>query len=248
MEDQEPYDEGHAVGGEVETLREQHLLRAVQPQNPDLVAGQLAGAGQRDAHADRDGHERQGLLEQMRHSPALPGPSADHVAHHGARQPSGRPGLPGRDVEQLADQVGQLSRAESEHSGGREPDQPPASLGAQPAPQRPGQHAPQAVGGRTRNRCWRGAMGHDVLGSLTRGSVSHRIQYENSRRRGHEEFSATSQRRSRRTSPDPGPVPAGPRSLSSRPAAAPGGPGTLPAGRLPAFDRLARQADGIYLR
>ena len=196
MEDQEPYDEGHTVGGEVEALREQDLLQAVQPQDSCLVAGQLAGAGQRDAHTDGDGHERQRLLEQMRPSPPLPGPPADDVAHHGAGQPCARARNAGRDVEQLAHQVGQLRGAERQHRGGRKPGQPAAALGPEPALQRPGNDTPQAVSGCGQNRYSFGAFGHQCPRlTLARGSVSHGIQYENCGWPGHTDFPAISKRR-----------------------------------------------------
>jgi hypothetical protein len=182
MEDQEPYDEGHTVGGEVEALREHHLLQAVQPQNPRLVAGQLAGAGERDTHADGHGRERQRLPEQVRPALALPGPPAYRVTHRGAGEPSGCPGYARRDVEQLAHQVGQLGGAQRQHRGRGEPDQPPAARGTEAAPQRPGNHAPQAVGGRRRNRRVCLAVGHQCPRlAQAMGSVSHGIQYENRR-------------------------------------------------------------------
>jgi hypothetical protein len=230
MEDQEPYGESHTVGGEVETLREHHLLRAVQPQDPRLVAGQLAGAGERDAHADGDGHERQRLLEQVRPSLAFPGPPAHRVAHGGACEPSGCPGDARRDVEQLAHQVGDLGGGQREYRGRSEPDQPPAAWGAQPAPQGPGNHAPQTISGRGGNRRVCGAMSHEAprLAEAVR-SLSHGIQYENRRWPGHQEvlgvLAAMSQAAARH------PYQAGQQTSPGQP---PPGLGATPAGRQPA--------------
>jgi hypothetical protein len=177
MEDQEPDNKGHAVGREVHALSEDHLLEAVQPENACLVAGELACPGQRDPHADRYGHERQRLLEQVRPALALPGPPADQVADGSPGEPSGRTGLPGRDVQQLADQVRHLSGAQREHRGRREADQTPATLSPEPSPHRSGDQPPHAVSdsGRTPGR--RGTVHTGPWLNQSFGSVRHGIQY-----------------------------------------------------------------------
>jgi hypothetical protein len=177
MEDHEPDDEGHAVRREVQALSKDHLLGAVQPENARLVAGELACPGQGDPDADRYGHERQRLLEHVRRALALPGPPADQVADHGASEPSGGTGLPGRDVQQLADQVRQLGGAQREHGGRREADQAPASLALQPSPRRSWDQAPEPVSdsGRTLGR--RGTVHTRPWLNQSFGSVRLGIQY-----------------------------------------------------------------------
>jgi hypothetical protein len=177
MEDQEPDDEGHAVSREVQALSEDHFLGAVQPENARLVAGELACPGQRDPDADRYDHERQRLSEQVRPALALPGPPAHHVADDSPGEPSGRTRLPGRDVQQLADEVRQLGSAQREDRGGREADQAPASLSPEPSPDRSWDHPPHALvqSGRTPGR--RGTVHTGPWLNQSFGSVRHGIQY-----------------------------------------------------------------------
>jgi hypothetical protein len=199
VEDQEPYDEGHAVSCEIEGLGEDHLLEPVQPEDPRLITRELARAGQGDADADRYPGERQRLLEQVRPALALPGPPADHVADGSAGEPAGCPGLPGRDVQQLADEVGQLGGGQCQHSCGREADQPPATGAAQPPANRPGDHAPHAVSGLGRFPDRRGTMHARPRRIQALGSVRHGIQYGNLRRPGKHRIS----RRTHRSCPAP---------------------------------------------
>ena len=145
MEDREPDEECHAVGGEVQALGEQHLVEALQAQDVRLMGRELARRGQDGPDADGDRNERQGLLEQVRLAPALPGPPADQVAHGRAGEPSSRPGDASRDVQQLHDEVGQLGRAQSQYRRGRKTDKPPAALAAEPSPQWPWGHPPRGV-------------------------------------------------------------------------------------------------------
>jgi hypothetical protein len=177
MEDQEPHDEGHAVSSEVQALSEDHLLEAVQPENARLVAGKLACPGQGDPDADRYDHERQRLLDQVGPALSLPGPPADHVADDSASEPSCRAGLAGRDVQQLADQVGQLRSAQREHRGRREADQAPAAVALQPSPQRSRDQAPHAVGDSRRTLGRRGTVHRRPRLNQAFGSVRHGIQY-----------------------------------------------------------------------
>jgi hypothetical protein len=98
MEDHEAGYERHAVRRQVPALGEQHLVEAVQAQVARLFGDDLAGHRENDPDADRDRHERQGLLEQVRPAFALPGPPADQVTYDRACEPSRRPGDPGRHV------------------------------------------------------------------------------------------------------------------------------------------------------
>ncbi len=143
MEDQEPDDEGHAVGRQVQALGEHNLLDPVQAEDACLVVSELAGERQDHADAEGDHHEREGLLEQVGPAPALPRPPADHVAHGRACEPSRSAGDPGRHTRDLADEVRQLGSAQGQHRRGRKTDQAPASPTAQPSPQRPGDQAPR---------------------------------------------------------------------------------------------------------
>lgn len=152
MEDQKSHNESHAVGREIQTLGEQDFLKALQAQDPRLVVRVLAHRGQDDPHAQGYRHERQGLLDQMRPAFPLPRPAADHVTHGRACEPSGRTGNPGRDVQQLQDEVGQLGCAQGQYRRGREADQSPPALAAEPSPQRPGHHTPRGVGDLRRYR------------------------------------------------------------------------------------------------
>src|SRR5215470_1520508 len=168
MEDQEPNNERQAVRRQVEALGEQHLVEAVQAHVARLHGGELAGRGQDDPHADRDRHERQGLLEQVRPAPALPRPPADQVTYGCAREPSGRPGDPGRHVRQLKDEVRQLGRAQGEYRRRREADQTPAAMAAEPAPQRPRNHPPRHIDDLGRYRAHGRPMLTQASGSVTK--------------------------------------------------------------------------------
>jgi hypothetical protein len=184
MEDQEPDDEGHTVGREVHRLGEDHLLGPVQPQHSRLMSGQLARACQRDPDAERYADERQRLLEQVRPALPLPGPPADQVAHESTGEPARRPGQPGSDVQQLADEVRELGGAKCQHRGGRKPDQAPSTPAVQQPPQRPGNGAPHAIGDSGQAPGWRSVLHArpqviDVL-----GSIEHGIQYGNVQRPG----------------------------------------------------------------
>jgi len=184
VEDQEPDHEGHAVSRKVERLGEGHFLEAVQPEDPRFIASELARPGEGDADAHRYDDERQRLLQQVRPALALPRPPADHVAHRRSGEPSGRSGLAGRDVQQLADEVGELGRGQRQHSGGREADQPPAALGAHQLPHWPRDHPPEAVTDRGRVPDWGGAMHARPRVIQAFGSVRHGIQYGNLWRSG----------------------------------------------------------------
>lgn len=188
MKDQEPDNEGHAVGRQVQRLREDHLLRSVQLQGACLMTAQLARAGQHDADADRDADERQRLLKHVRPALALPRPPADQVADQSPGEPAGRPGLAGRDVQQLADEVGELGSGQRQDRGRGKADQPPASLAGQQPAQRPGNQMPYGTGDGAkapgRRGVWHARPQVLVFGS----SVRHGIQYGNVRQPGNQRF------------------------------------------------------------
>lgn len=152
MEYQESDNESHAVGREIQTLSEQDFVKTMQAPGVRLVVGEFARRGQDDPHAEGDRHERQGLLEQVRPAFPLPRPAADQVTHSRAREPSGRAGDTGRDVQQLQDEVGQLGCEQGQYRRGREADQAPPALAAELSPQRPGHHSPGGVGDLRRYR------------------------------------------------------------------------------------------------
>jgi hypothetical protein len=184
VKDQEPDHEGDAVSRKIDRLGEDHFFDPVQPQGPRLITPELARPGQDQPDADRYGDERERLLEQVRPALAFPGPPADHVAHRGAGEPPGRAGLACADVQQLADEVGQLGSSQCQHGSGREADQAPAALTAHQLAQPPGDYPPDPVSHRRRGPDWRGAMHSRPRVIQAFGSVRHGIQYGTLRRPG----------------------------------------------------------------